>query len=92
MSARTVRALWAVVPFALVVALVAFALVGAPGIDHGLSTTKVQKHAVLTRREWVDLAVGALFVLIAVAVAARLLLSRRASAAPVRVGASPRAD
>jgi hypothetical protein len=92
MSARTVRALWAVVPFALVVAVVAFALVGAPGIDHGLATAKVPTHAVLTRREWVDIAVGSLFVLVAVALAARLMVGRRASATEIRAGTTARTD
>jgi hypothetical protein len=78
MSTRTVNALWCVVPFALVVAVVAFALVGAPGIDHGLATTKVPTHPELTRREWVDVAI------VAAAVASRLLVVRRAAAAPAR--------
>ncbi|WP_349864931.1 hypothetical protein [Leifsonia sp. WHRI 6310E] len=77
MTVRTARALWCIVPFALVVAGVAFALVGAPGIDHGLSTTKVPSHTVLTRREWVDIAIGSLFTLIAVFTAMRLLRRRR---------------
>jgi hypothetical protein len=81
MPATTARALWAVVPFALVVAIVAFALVGAPGIDRGLATTKVATHAVLTRREWVDIAIGSLFVIVALATALRLLATRRAGAA-----------
>lgn len=76
MSVRTVRALWCIVPFALVVAVVAFALVGAPGIDHGLSTTKVPAHTVLTRREWVDVGVGTLFTLLAVVTALRLIGAR----------------
>ncbi|MFF2050491.1 hypothetical protein ACFVU2_02720 [Leifsonia sp. NPDC058194] len=88
MSARTVRALWCVVPFALVVAVVAFALVGAPGIDHGLSTTKVPSHTVLTRREWVDIGIGALFTIIAVVIAMRLL--RRPAAATSAGESAPR--
>jgi hypothetical protein len=80
MSVRTARALWCIVPFALVVAVVAFALVGAPGIDHGLSTTKVPSHTVLTRREWVDIGIGLLFTLIALVTAARLLGGRRRTA------------
>ncbi|UAJ79876.1 hypothetical protein IT072_02005 [Leifsonia sp. ZF2019] len=92
MSARTVRALWAVVPFALVVAVVAFALVGAPGIDHGLATTKVPTHSVLTRRDWVDIAVGSLFVIVAVGIAGRLLLRRRVASAGATTAAPPGLD
>lgn len=73
---NTARALWCIVPFALVVAVVAFALVGAPAVDHGIATAKVPAHSELTRREWVDLAIGALFTLIAIATAARLLSTR----------------
>ncbi|WP_025156409.1 hypothetical protein [Leifsonia aquatica] len=80
MSVRTARALWCIVPFALVVAVVAFALVGAPGIDHGIATAKVPSHVVLTRREWVDVAIGCLFTVIAIVTAFRLLSVRRARA------------
>lgn len=91
MSTATARALWCVVPFALVIAVVAFALVGAPGIDHGVATAKVPVHAALTRREWVDVAVGILFVVVAVGTALGLL-ARRSSAADARAAVAPERD
>ena len=86
MSAATARALWCVVAFALVIAVVAFALVGAPGIDHGVATAKVPVHPSLTRREWVDVAVGALFALLALATALALLARRRSASRDLAAG------
>jgi hypothetical protein len=69
---------WSIVAFALVVAVVAFALLGAPGVDHGLAT-KAIPHTLLSRRDWMDMGIGAVFTLLAAGVAAVIVTRTRAA-------------
>lgn len=78
---------WSLFGFAFVVAAVAFGALTTPAVDHGLATVAVEHQAGFTRRQWVDLAVAALFFIAAAAAAGALLVTRlRASA---RAAATP---
>jgi hypothetical protein len=72
---------WSLFGFALVVAIVASALLWAPGIDHGLATSKGVHTAAFSRHEWFDLGVTVAFAAIAAGVLVRLILRRGSRAA-----------
>lgn len=81
---------WSLFGFALVVGAVALGALTTPAVDHGLATVAVGHHDGFTRRQWVDLAIAALFFIAAAAAAGALIVTRlRASA---RRGDSPAAS
>lgn len=67
---------WSLFGFALVVGAVALGALTTPAVDHGLATVAVEHHAGLTRRQWVDLAIAALFFIAAAAAAGALMVTR----------------
>ncbi|MFE4468997.1 hypothetical protein ACFRFH_09270 [Leifsonia sp. NPDC056824] len=72
---------WSLFGFAFVVSAVALGALTTPAVDHGLATVAVGHHLGFTRRQWVDLAIAALFFIAAAAAAGALVVTRiRASA------------
>lgn len=67
---------WSLFGFALVVGAVALGALTTPAVDHGLATVAVEHHAGFTRRQWVDLAIAALFFIAAAAAAGALIVTR----------------
>lgn len=67
---------WSLFGFALVVGAVALGALTTPAVDHGLATVAVEHHVGFTRRQWVDLAIAALFFIAAAAAAAALVITR----------------
>ena len=82
---------WSLFGFAFVVGAVALGALTTPAVDHGLATVAVGHHLGFTRRQWVDLAIAALFFIAAAAAAGALIVTRlcatsraaAAAAAPV---------
>ena len=67
---------WSLFGFAFVVAAVALGALTTPAVDHGLATVAVGHHLGFTRRQWVDLAIAALFFIAAAAAAGALIVTR----------------
>ncbi|MFE4950884.1 hypothetical protein ACFQ9V_12350 [Leifsonia sp. NPDC056665] len=67
---------WSLFGFAFVVAAVALGALTTPAVDHGLATVAVGHHLGFTRRQWVDLAIAALFFIAAAAAAGALVVTR----------------
>jgi hypothetical protein len=72
---------WSLFGFAFVVGAVALGALTTPAVDHGLATVAVEHHVGFTRRQWVDLAVAALFFIAAAAAASALVVTRLRAAA-----------
>lgn len=81
---------WSLFGFAFVVSAVALGALTTPAVDHGLATVAVGHHLGFTRRQWVDLAIAALFFIAAAAAAGALVVTRiRASAHAAHADAPP---
>ena len=78
---------WSLFGFAFVVAAVALGALTTPAVDHGLATVAVGHHMGFTRRQWVDLAVAALFFIAAAAAAGALIVTRIRAASRVTTDA-----
>ena len=78
---------WSLFGFAFVVAAVALGALTTPAVDHGLATVAVGHHMGFTRRQWVDLAVAALFFIAAAAAAGALIVTRLRAASRVTTDA-----
>ena len=67
---------WSLFGFALVVGAVALGALTTPAVDHGLATVAVGHHDGFTRRQWVHLAIAALFFIAAAAAGGALIVTR----------------